>query len=434
MVLKDAIDYVGTGCDPRLSRDRTATLGASLPASQTDGLIVTTTPPTGWPTEDNQRDVAIDAEIIEYTSLKTSGPPYGFVGPFVRAKNQGGPNGLQPQNHSAGASIGHLVMTIDGVGYRWGIASGGVDQWCADIASTVNAAGFQFAYLDGVEEVEDPKWYTVSLVNSTFCQLVQNNLLYAEGVANSGCFSWPLVSIDGQIDYYRYRLSGKSIKSEVDFNAHYMETSLPQTAYIPRQLGWAQIAQPGRPPTTPDEVEYILAKSAAYDASIVYQMWVSTLNTWPNRDANMYLMSKFEELRLAGYFPPAVKEAAKRPGRDFMLFTDDGGNYQLAPTVLLSIANSSSVVRGFITMEPVSGSRYVTLWTASGRTDVTLIISGVTPADLQVKDYRGNPVQVTSLPGEQVAFPVSTRMYIKLANVPDPTTVFGNATVRIGNP
>ncbi len=427
LIHKDSIDYIRAGCDPRIRRDRTLTLARDLPAEQTTGLIETTSPPIGWPIQEGFREIVIGAEIIEYSGIRTAGPPYGLTGPFVRAKHQTGEGGLGPQFHAAGATIGHLRVAAEGPFYVWDIASGGVRQWCSDIAQHYDAAGFQFFYADGLEDAEEPWWYSLGLAVYELEKAMTVRSLMGEGMANSGLFNWPLLSLTGQIDY---KIDLNRFKDEVDRNIRDIEMWREWTGYIPKQLGWAQLARPDLPPTTPDELEYVLAKSAAYDMPVVYQLWMSGVKSWPLREANLALMARYEQLRLSGYLPVHQRLVAQKLGKDFMLFTDDGGTHHLVPVSLMSIGGGSRQVRGFISDGPVGGRRYATLWPTAGEIPMILIMDGLVPADVAVRDYNGNPVPVSSAAPGQIAIEFSTRIYVKLVNVPDPLAAFDRAAVR----
>jgi hypothetical protein len=426
IILKDSIDYIRAGCDPRISRDRTLTLARDVPAEQTTGLIETTSPPIGWPTREGFREIVIGAEIIEYSGIRTTGPPYGLTGPFVRAKHQTGEGGLGPQFHAAGATVGHLEVPIEGPFYVWDIASGGVWQACADIARHYDAAGFQFFYADGVHE-QEPWWYSLGLVFYEQQKAMSVRPLMGEGASSTGVFNWPLLSLMGQIDY---KIDRNRFKEEVDRNIKDIEVWKEWTGYIPKQLGWAQLAVPGLPATTPDDLEYILAKSAAYDMPVVYQLWMSGVKSWPLREANLALMARYEQLRLSGYLPVHQRLVAQKLGKDFMLFTDDSGTHHLVPVSLMSIGGGSRRVRGFISDGPVGGRRYATLWPTAGEIPMILIMDGLGPADVAVRDYNGNPIPVSSVAPGQIAIEFSTRIYVRLVNVPDPLAAFDRAAVR----
>ncbi len=420
---KNCAEYILAGADPRLRRDRTVTLAADLPASQTTGLIRTTTPPTDWPTFGFDRDIVINGEIIQYSGVQTT-PPYGLTGPFVRAKNQTDPGGLGPQSHSAGSEIGHLVTSEDGEFYQWGLASGGITEWCRVQAETLDAVGFDSYYADGAEETEEPYWYTIPTAQWILHETLTNKPLWLESSANE---DWTFTSIHGQIDY-RY---WEPFRSEVDRNVEMLDYHEQIQGLIPLQFGWPQLYRPGFPFVTPDELEYLLARSIGHDAPIFFQLNMPMIQQWPNRDANFFVINKYEQLRLSGYFPEAVKQTAREPGRDFMLVTDHLGDHHLAPSSMLSIAGGSPAVRGYITDLPVAGSRYISVWPMT-LTSQKLRLTGFEPSDIEVRDYRGVLVPVTDLGAGSIEIRVAERIYIRLLKVLDPADAFAAAGILTG--
>ena len=307
LISVNSIDYIHAGCDPRIHRDRAIILAAELPASQTSGLIQTATPPTGWPVDANHRDLVVEGEIIEYTGIQTAHAPYGFTGPFVRAKNQTGDGGLGPQDHATGATIEHLVSPPWGRRYQWGIASGGVEQWCTDLAARLDAADIRVVYMDGAGWTQEPHWYSLAYLSNTLYQAMPSPPLWFECSDIITNLCWPLVAISGQIDYY---VPENQFKSEVDRNINQM---LAISGFTLRQLGWPPLGEGASFQSTPDELEYVLAKSLAYDVPVVFHVWMSALHTWPHRSANFYLMSQYEQLRLSNHFPnPSRWQPARR--------------------------------------------------------------------------------------------------------------------------
>ncbi len=423
----NSYNYLHNGCDPRLRRDRAITLAAPLSASTTTGLIETSTAPLGWPTQPtsqittDQTTVVIGQEIITYTSLKTDAPPFGFRGPFIRARNQ--PT-LGPQNHAAGATIERLVAIDENFWYEWDLASGGIAQQCTDTAQGINQVGFDFVYADNLEDSEDPEWYLVGLLPYELYARLNPKPAWMEG-SGYGAFSWTMLAVSGQIDYN----CAANFRSEVDRNVTWMLN--PAFDFDVRQLGWA------RPSCSPvnhisaDEFEYLLAKSIAHDAAVTLQLWPQWIDFWPNRDANLFLMNTYEVLRVGNYFPSAVREAAKAPGVDFMLFTTPAGNSHLAQTTRVPIAGDAYQVRGFISNNALDGERYLTIWPTDSTQPQTLYVFGITPADLEVRDYGGTLMSVT--PGNgYVAVPVTTREYIRLfPGIADPVQTFSQARLNL---
>ncbi len=423
-IRRESIDYVAAGLDPRIWRDRTLTLARPLPASQTTGLIETTTPPTGWPTASGQREAVIDGEVIGYSGIRTSGPPYGLTGPFQRALHQQPPDGRGPQDHAAGAAVGHLAGDSGGRVYIWDLPSGGVEQWCRDIAATLDAIGVDYIYTDSLERTQEPAWFVHSFYVYTLYQQLTRKPLWIEASSMGGTWSFPLIGATGQIDY---RGSPADFKREVDRNAQAMLS--PQHAFHPLQLGWARPSYSANQHIRPDDLEYLLARSLAYDVPVVLQVWFNWLERWPLRDANLELIRRYEQVRLAGTVPRAQRRAAQRTGKDFMLFDDPAGSPQLVPVSLLPVTRFSRRVRAFLTDVPVGLHRYATLWPTTADDSFELRLSGLEPEDLRVTDHRGQPVTVRDRGAGLVGIPIRTRVYIELTRVPNPRETFANATL-----
>lgn len=425
-IRRDSVTYIRDGASPILRRLYTATLAADVPADQVSGLIQTTTPPIGWPDAYEKRDIVINGEIIAFQRLKTDAPPYGFEGPFVRARNQA--DGLGPQFHAAGSTVGALSVTDDRWGYELDLGNGGMATYMADIAATVDAVGFDFLYLDGLDYKLTPPWYWVSAQQRVAYDALSNPPLWMEAAANAGTHSWPLLSVDGQIDYTFIETNG--LKSEVnrDLDRKFSTTQQALTEFTQLQIGWIELSNPSAAHTTVDEIEYALAKSVAYDMPLSVQVWISSLRNWPHRDANLWLMRQYEELRLSGYFPEEVKLAARKRDKDFMLFRDGQGGWLLEPVSEFS-PGGSTLLRGYIADNRVNGVSHATLWPAAADGAALVTLGGLLSGAVEVEDYEGNAVPLEALGGGLFRFPVNTRVYVRLANLPDPVVVFTEALV-----
>jgi hypothetical protein len=413
--------YVGMGADPRLRRDRTITLAAPLTSGQSIGLIQTTTPPTGWPTTPNYRDIVIDGEIIEYSGLSLT-PPYGFSGPFVRGKRQSAAGQPGPQNHSAGATIGHLVPSEDVFGYHWDFGSGGIQQHAMDASVVVNQVAPDFIYFDGMEPLE-PAWYSENVLRQALFEQLATMPSYAEGSGASGSMAWPYTQMNGAIDF-RWN-AHQSFKAEVDRcitrlrNDHLLRMSK-------WQIGWAILSNSSTRQAQPDDIEYICAKSIAWGAAIVWHAHGDYFPNWPLRDQNLYTMRTFESLRIGNYFDAATRERIKRTGKDFFLMPLPGNNWTLAPMTRLPVAEFSSEVRAFLSDEPVNGARVVSAW-ATVSAPRWLLLDVANPGDVFVTDHLGNPVAITVTVNGALKIPLVGRINIHLPGVANPTDVFGRA-------
>lgn len=426
--VKNSLDYVAAGAHPGLRRDRSITLAVDLPASQTDGLIQTTTAPTGWPLDEGERDIVIGREIVQYSGLKTDAPPYGFVGPFVRAKNQtGSPEALGPQDATAGTLIQRLVPSLGEYAYQWDIASGGAAEHARASGQLIDALGLEYIYCDAIEHSEEPHEYTFGVLMNGLYDAVVNKPAWMEASVGTGVWTWPLIAVAGQMDYHW----SEPFKREVDRNVAIMNASFDP--FVEKQLGWALIASPEN--TTehirPDDFEYLLAKSVAWDAPVVMLARMDRMNVWPNRDANLKLMALYEQLRLTGYFSDSVRAAARRP-RDYMLFRESGsGAFHLLPVALAPIGAGHDAVRAFVSGPTASGKRFVTLWPVERNRTVEVYLDGLSTADVSGYDWRDYAVGVTSAAPGVVRVTATGRIYLEIANLPQPQATLSAARVVV---
>lgn len=417
--------YVGPGADSRLLRDRRATLAAAVSAGQTDGLIATRQPVDDWPLGDGQRDLVIDSEIIEYTALKTDGPPFGFVGPFVRAKNQSGPGQPGPASHSSGKPVEHLAQESGDFAYLWDPGpAAGIFQGADDIAAVYNSIGFDSIYCDELEPYP-PGGYGIDLLISTLYDRIDtaNKPRFIEASGDTGSLSWDYLGVDGQIDYSNIETAG--FKSEVERNL-LQHANQRSTAYLtPQQFGWAEIANPSSPYlVSPDDLEYLCARSLAYDRPIVFQVWYSTLRTWANSSANLNLVQRYETVRLAGGIPEADRAAGRVAGKDCMLFNVSGTEV-FRPVTELSLPLAPEL-RGFITDDPIDGARYATIWAVDGQ-PAALVLPGVIASQFEARDHRNQILSTPdSIAGARVD--ISGRIYLKLTSIASPETIFSAAS------
>lgn len=427
-VLKNSTPYILGGCDSRIARDRSVTLAVTFDNSLTTGLIQTTTAPLGWPTNTGDRDLVVDNEIIQYTSLKTDAPPYGFQGPFVRHKNQG----ITPLPHQAGVAVQRLVNTDGDWGYEWDCGStNGIGQNATDISTTLNQAGFDYVYADQLVENTmnlGPGAYGDDLQVTSIINALNPKPQFVESASETGGFAWQYLGMDGQIDYGNIETNG--IKSEVDRNIGLISGATSTNTFLTHQIGWVELFNPTSPYVTQlDDIEYLYAKSIAWDYPVTLQVWFDAFKAAPNRDAIFAMMQKYESLRQSAYFNVMVKNVARTPGKDFLLITDETNTSYLTPATLMVLAGGNSKLRGFLTDSSINGSRWASIWTTDGLGHA-IVLDGVTANQVVARDYHGNVVEAVQSATGVLRVPVNGRLFIKLVNVSNINGLFANALLQ----
>jgi hypothetical protein len=393
-------------------------------------------------------DLVIDGEIIEYKAIDTD--PNDGVGLIIstRAKNQ--PN-YDPHDHKTNSAIEHLYSPQI-YNYQWGITNGGVAMWCQDVLEDrLSAAGFDYVYADGVHSPEANNdvyalGYSATVLHDAFDP---NTIpLWLESSTWPMSYAYALDGVSGQIDYC-YIDDDTSLKDEVDRNIlgggpNNLPGIVDLPGYMPGQLGsvplngcWCLDPNYSGFQATPDDVEYVLARSVAFGVAPSFAIWPGDMEAWADHDANLYLIAQYEDLRLNGglRYTDEVKRAIQEddPNQtDYMVFTnfdDPNSEKSLVPTALLEIAvdpNTSEPtdkVRGFITQHIIDPNnmgtkRYATIWPTSA-TARTLTLHDLEADDVRVQTYDGDDVTVSS-EKDEIAWSVSQRQYIWLTKDLDP--------------
>jgi len=385
-----------------------------------------------------------------------------------------------PPNASIAAASSSAVRRDDsgrpwavpgGLGYQLDLWRGGFGAQARQIARAVSEAGFDYVYADGLEELPEPLWCSTAVAVRELYEALRSAgraPRWIEGSSHVSGALWPLIAIHGQIDYYLHQAT---FRSEVDRNVAHMLKDPGNPS--PRQLGWAPLCHPRFPETTPDELEYALGRSLAYDVPIVLVMWGGSVESWTHRDANLHMIYLYEKLRLEQYFPAEVRAELRRPGRDQVLFPD-GARYRLlrcrsapeGPRVAsVEIGEKragpgqpdgaprpvSVALRALASEKAEDGAWFVSLWAeprgADGRPllsqrfgadgkpaapvaldGLCVVLPGVRPEQVKVCDIRGRAIEV-SAGREGVSIPLTTRVYVRLAG-DEPTASLRDAILR----
>ncbi|MGD9497198.1 MAG: hypothetical protein AB7Y46_12945 [Armatimonadota bacterium] len=395
--------WTEAGVVDKLWEDRSLTLAQAM-TPQSD-RIVTTEPPADWPVTTGTRDIRINGELMTYTDLSLA-EPFGFTGVSRAAY------GTTAQAHEAGSEVAH-VLTDESRGiFIIDQTTDLLEAHTADIARTYNAAGFDWIYFDGAEDVHEPRWWTTSNAQMAVIEKLEREPAIVQMAAGSP-FSWHLTTRTGQRDYFWVSMS---YKDEVD-DAVARSWPRAREALAVADFGWFPLRAPSEHVrgTQIDDVEYLCAKALATDSAYSIQTSVSRMRDVPSLDAILHVMGRWEHHKFAGTFGDEVKQRLLTPHQDFMLIEREGVEPRVvAAREMPYVGGTSHLVRAFVG-EPLEGVTPVSL--APVDLPATIEFS-LDPRRLQFTDFQGEPAQVEVLPGARVVVPVTTRLFMYCEGIP----------------
>lgn len=391
----------------RLYQDKFLVLAKALTAGS--DRIVTTEPPSGWPVITGTRDIRIGDELMVYTDLHLEAP-FGFTG--VKR----GTCGTVPQAHQANVEVAH-VKTDESRGiFIIDQTTEMIEQHAQDIANTYNAAGFDWIYFDGAEDVHDPRWYTTSNAKLEVIKRLERKPFLVQAAAGSP-FSWHLNTRVGQRDYF---WQSEDPKDEVD-DAIAGSVPRAEREMMVADLGWF----PLKPSTEHvrgtqlDDVEYLAAKAMACNMTYSILTNVEKMRSIIGLDAMLYVMGRYEHHKFAGTFGPETRGKVLTPHEDYMLVELPGKPPRIVRARELPYcARTGHLVRA-MRGDPVDGVRVVSLTPVSRKTTIEFSFDR---RRVEFVDYKGDPWPVEWLPGSRVRVPLTTRVLMRVTG--------GSANIR----
>ncbi|NUQ00236.1 MAG: hypothetical protein HUU35_10320, partial [Armatimonadetes bacterium] len=386
--------------DKRLYQDLTTALAEPLEAGTTD--IVVSDELTAWPRTTGTRDLLIGDELVIYESC-SDGPPWTF------RNCQRGAYGTTAASHPRAARVGRLFT--DEARNIWVIdpRTTLLEEHAADLAATYNAAGFDWIYFDGAEDVPPPYWLNVSLAKLAVLNKLARPPVTVESAAH-GTFCWHLDTRTGQRDYFWVSPSPKDEADDA------LLTSVPSARrqFMVPNIGWFPISNGRRGRTPLDDVEYVFGKAAATDSVVSVLTSVGELGSHPHLDALLDLIGRYERLRLERRLDEPTRQLLLRENREAMLVVDEAGNEQVVKAREMPfVAGDGRAVRCLMA-DPVAGVRTCSLFNVDQPVALDLSLD---PRRVSFVDHRGEPVTVEQRPGARLVVPVRSRVLMKCRGI-----------------
>ena len=254
-------------------------------------------------------------EVIRYTDVEV-GPPFRFVG------CQRGALGTVAAAHPADVEPRHLLA-------MWGFFLVDADSTLADeltrnFADLVNECDLDMVYFDasdGIQDVYFDRWYYLNTMHLDYYEKLEKDVLYQTSNGTGSDILWHIVprsaSADGHGD----------IKGYLDER---WPGILGQAANFTRSdIGWYYMFRDVRP----DQIEYVRAKALGIGASISIECSRASLEALPLSRPTFEMLSRYEQCRRGNVFPEATRARLQEPGKDFRLFEDGAGGWELLRAV-----------------------------------------------------------------------------------------------------
>jgi len=306
--------YVTPVPDPRLARVGSTRLTAAVDTGDREL-------PVDDPAYFNQfrnntlRAVVAGSEIIRYDSVSASAP-WKLLG------CQRGAFGTHPAVHHAGDSIGKLMDH----GYRVFLGNHDLDQEIAGtIARLFNETGLMQLSFDGLEGCwsEGMGDYGKQLFTKRWYDALDDSLKgrVINDASNPGHYFWHIYTRMnwGEPWYAGFRESHLELRLK---NQQLFLRNL-----MPAMLGWFSL----KPETTLEDVEWMLARGAGYNAGFGLATSLKALQSHGRRREILGAIKLWETARLNGLFSAEQRARLRDIKHEFHLEPAPGGRVELVP-------------------------------------------------------------------------------------------------------
>lgn len=313
--------YVTPRPDPRLARIGTSELAASIDAQQTELPIAD---PIWFQKKSTMNAVVIEEELIRYESVSADAP-------WRLLNCQRGAWGTAAAAHSKGQGVGRLMDHP----YKVFLTDAALSQEVArKIAEFCNYTDAVQLSLDGLEG----NWstgmgqYGCSLFTDAWYNALKPELR-GHVINDASCphhFAWHIATRYnwGEPWYAGFRQSQTLYRMK---NQLFYTRNL-----IPHMLGWFSL----RKDTTIEDVEWLCARAAGYDAGFALATSFGSRATQTAGDAAsmdqartamLEVVNRWETARNSGAFPESIKPALQDTDRAFRLADVGPGEWDLTP-------------------------------------------------------------------------------------------------------
>ena len=373
--------YVTPVADHRLALTRHFTLAKPLGTGNEDVFVEEN--PVDSPTIRGMRVLRFGGELIAYEGYTTE-RPYRFTG--VRR----GEHRTNVVPHPLGEIGG--VLDLSEYGYPGSCYVDQESSLSEEIADRIAAfwkCGFRFVYMDGSEGVKPPMDRNIAVGQYNVWKKLDPPPVFGEAAAKSN-FGWHMLSGGNAFDVF----PPSYFKSGIDRHPLREAGTLCQD-FTRVNFGWWSIFNPtmvakkpkNAPGTQPDMWEYGTSKAAAWDCPVTVQCVLADALAHPRIGDLLEVLRRWEDVRARKWLTPEQKKALRTPKKEFHLYVNGQGGYELHEIEMLPVPENARELRGFVFER--SGRRTVACWHTCGAGTARITLGdGGAPMTLNVSDMK----------------------------------------------
>ncbi|MCL5019941.1 MAG: hypothetical protein M1426_05710 [Patescibacteria group bacterium] len=346
------------------------------------------------------QEVVINDEIIKYKSIG----PEGVYNTFMDCER--GSWGTKSAAHKTGETVIHWGVDGGINGYIIDQETTLLDEVCDRMAYVFNECGFNMVYFDGGEDVPRDRFdYYASLAQLKALKKFQKKPFIHMGTVRPHRL-WHSFTIGSTVDTYLNTLHGAilsgqsvdtwpTVKDHINRSVqHVIETN---KSFVPGELGWFGIWPKGEHTDglQLDEIEYLMAKSLAYDAPISLETGWKQMDSHPLTPEILNIVGVYEKMRINKEVPNEIREQLKEVNKDFAYVRLANSSEFVEMTGIPQVTGAHDIRSYIGTLK--NGDVAATIWHYLG-TPVTVQI----PSSVAVKviDLSGNDVPLDNSAGQ----------------------------------
>lgn len=349
--------YITPVCDGRLNLVEHYTLAESVGLGEEDIYVYEN--PKNALKHKKRRVLQFGGELIHYEGF-TETPPYKFYGikrgywkTNVTAHEKGDRGGILDISEYAGSSA-YINQNTD------------LQDEVAEEIAKIYDCGFEFIYFDGSEGTNAPYEYHVPNAQYRVIKKLASAPKFCEGAAKAH-FGWHHLSGANAFDIFPTDI----FKDMID--EHPLKEAVHMAEDFTRiNFGWWAFYED----TRRDVYEYGTSRAYAWDCPITIQCRLDPFKAHARTPDILEVIRRWEYARKNNLFADK-KELLKVPGKEYTIFINESGEYELIPYVQVKDAFSGDASMTAFVFER-DKKAYALIWHNTGSAKVEIDLCDAT--------------------------------------------------------